>query len=155
MAFDLKSIITSGITEFAKGVSDIAHSWISTKKDQVIDDAASKEFEFKVQQFAIEAQQKAIDAMNAAQAAEDVNVTDRWKADMASDSWLSKNIRPLVLACLLGFTFLIITFDSLHFRFKVDAAWVSMIQELLMTVFIAYFTSRGIEKIQSIKANKT
>ena len=79
------------------------------------------------------------------------DVSTRWQADMASDSWLSKNTRPITLIYLtLALTILIII-DSFHMRFDVDTAWVELLKTLLITVYVAYFGSRGAEKITNIK----
>ena len=85
---------------------------------------------------------------------EDVAVTDRWKADMGSDSWLSKNTRPLTMLSLLGFTFIIIIFDSLEIKFNVKESYITLLETLLITVVVAYFGSRGVEKYQTIRKSK-
>ena len=74
------------------------------------------------------------------------NVTDRWKADMGSDSWLSKNVRPLVLMCLIFNTMLLIFIDAGYIEFKVEDNWVDLLQVLLLTVIAAYFGGRTVEK---------
>lgn len=85
---------------------------------------------------------------------EDSAVTDRWKADMESDSWMSKNTRPLTMLSLLGFTFIIIIFDSLNITFEVKESYVTLLETLLITVVVAYFGSRGVEKYQTIRQKK-
>jgi len=74
------------------------------------------------------------------------NVTDRWKADMGSDSWLSKNVRPLVLMFLIFNTMLLIFIDAGQIKFKVEDNWVDLLQVLLLTVIAAYFGGRTVEK---------
>ena len=74
------------------------------------------------------------------------NVTDRWKADMNSDSWLSKNVRPLVLMFLIFNTMLLIFIDAGQIKFKVEDNWVDLLQVLLLTVIAAYFGGRTVEK---------
>jgi mannitol-specific phosphotransferase system IIBC component len=74
------------------------------------------------------------------------NVTDRWKADMGSDSWLSKNVRPLVLMFLIFNTMLLIFIDAGQIQFKVEDNWVDLLQVLLLTVIAAYFGGRTVEK---------
>lgn len=81
---------------------------------------------------------------------EDNQISERWKADAESDSSLSKNTRPLVMLSLLGFLFIIIILDSLNITFDVKAAYVSLMETLLVTVVIAYFGSRGVEKYKSM-----
>lgn len=75
-------------------------------------------------------------------------VSKRWESDMSSDSWLSKNIRPLSLAFLTLSLFLYIILDSSLEGFKVDSEWVSLLGNLLMLVYGAYYGSRGLEKIR-------
>lgn len=83
--------------------------------------------------------------------AEMQNVSQRWNSDMKSDSWLSKNTRPLTLIYLTLASTLLIILDSFHTRFDVDTAWVELLKTLLITVYVAYFGSRGAEKITKIK----
>ena len=75
------------------------------------------------------------------------NVSTRWTSDMKSDSWLSKNTRPLTLIYLTLASTILIIIDSFHTMFDVDAAWVELLKTLLITVYVAYFGSRGAEKI--------
>ncbi|NQY43187.1 MAG: hypothetical protein HRT87_07595 [Legionellales bacterium] len=79
-------------------------------------------------------------------------VTKRWSSDMVSDSWLSKNIRPIVLAWLVIFVSLFAVVDSIDtIDFTVEAAWITLFSTLLVTVIVSYFGSRGVEKYQKIK----
>ena len=79
-----------------------------------------------------------------------IQVTDRWKADMASDSWLAKNIRPLVLV-YLTFVFSLLAFtDGNIAEFKIAKAYIPIFQTLLVTVYGAYFVGRSWEKGKSI-----
>ena len=75
-------------------------------------------------------------------------VTERWKLDMQSDSWLSKNIRPLVLIFLCVSTVLLIFIDAGVIQFEVKASWVDLLQLVLITVIGAYFGGRSIEKVK-------
>lgn len=75
-------------------------------------------------------------------------VTNRWELDMKSDSWLSKNIRPMVLIFSLVTTILLIFIDSGRLDFNVDEGWVSLLKVVLTTVLFAYFGGRSIEKIK-------
>lgn len=77
-------------------------------------------------------------------------VTKRWTSDMESDSWLSKNTRPLALIFLTIVTTLIIIVDSTGLNFEVKHSWVMLLETLLVTVYVAYFGSRGAEKFKSI-----
>lgn len=76
------------------------------------------------------------------------NVTERWKADMASDSWLSKNVRPLTLAFLLVSTVILIFIDAGFIDFQVKNSWVDLLQLVLISVVGAYFGGRSLEKIK-------
>ena len=77
-------------------------------------------------------------------------VSSRWRADMKSDSWLSKNTRPLALIFLTVASVFIMSVDSFHMQFQVNSAWVDLLKTLLVTVYVAYFGSRGAEKITKI-----
>jgi hypothetical protein len=77
-------------------------------------------------------------------------VTDRWKADMSSDSFLSKNVRPLSLIFLTVTTMALIYIDSFNESIQVGEEWIELLKSLLLGVYIAYFGSRGIEKYKSI-----
>ena len=74
------------------------------------------------------------------------NTTERWKYDSTSDSWLSKNIRPLVLLILVISTILLVFVDAGKISFEVKESWVDLLQIVLITVIGAYFGSRGLEK---------
>ena len=73
-------------------------------------------------------------------------VTDRWKADMASDSWLAKNIRPLVLVFLTFIFSLLVFTDGNIGEFKITKEYIPIFQSLLITVYGAYFVGRTWEK---------
>ena len=73
-------------------------------------------------------------------------ITDRWKSDMASDSWMSKNVRPLVLIFLVVSTVLMIFIDAGVLSFNVEAKWTDLLQLVLITVIGAYFGGRSLEK---------
>ena len=79
------------------------------------------------------------------------NVSERWRSDMTSDSWLSKNTRPLTLIYLTVCMTILIVIDSFHTLFDVDTAWVDLLKTLLVTVYVAYFGSRGAEKVMAKK----
>ena len=75
-------------------------------------------------------------------------VTERWKLDMNSDSWLSKNIRPLVLIFLVVCTMLLIFIDAGFIKFSVKDSYVDLLQLVLITVIGAYFGGRSLEKVK-------
>ena len=74
------------------------------------------------------------------------NITDRWSADMNSDSWLSKNVRPMVLIFLVVSTVLMIFIDAGTIQFTVEEKWTDLLQLVLITVIGAYFGGRSLEK---------
>ena len=78
-------------------------------------------------------------------------VSKRWESDMKSDSWLSKNTRPMTLIYLTVVTSLYIILDSLDIAFDIDESWVELLKTLLVTIYVAYFGSRGFEKYTNIK----
>ena len=75
-------------------------------------------------------------------------VTERWKLDMNSDSWLSKNIRPLVLIFLVICTMLLIFIDAGFLKFNVKDSYVDLLQLVIITVIGAYFGGRSLEKVK-------
>ena len=74
-------------------------------------------------------------------------VTKRWEYDMSSDSWLSKNIRPLTLAFLTATLFIYIILDSSLKGFKIDSKWIDLLSSLLLLVYGGYFGARTVEKV--------
>ena len=78
------------------------------------------------------------------------NISDRWNSDMKSDSWLSKNTRPMTLIYLTLAMTIFIVLDS-SVLLEINDGWVSLLEALLITVYVAYFGSRGAEKITKIK----
>ena len=76
------------------------------------------------------------------------NITDRWTADMNSDSWLSKNVRPMVLIFLIICTMLLIFIDAGAVSFTVEEKWTDLLQLVLITVIGAYFGGRSVEKFK-------
>ena len=77
------------------------------------------------------------------------NVSSRWNNDMKSDSWLSKNTRPLMLIYLTFSMTILMILDS-TIILEINNGWVSLLEALLITVYVAYFGSRGAEKITKI-----
>ena len=76
------------------------------------------------------------------------NVTARWQSDMNSDSWMSKNVRPLVLIFLIVCTMLLVFIDSGSIKFVVEEKWTDLLQLVLITVIGAYFGGRSVEKLK-------
>ena len=77
-------------------------------------------------------------------------ISKRWNSDMKSDSWLSKNTRPMTLIFLTISMVFLILLDSFEIDFSVNSGWVDLLKSLLITVYVAYFGSRGAEKFKSI-----
>ena len=76
------------------------------------------------------------------------NITARWEVDLKSDSWLSKNVRPMVLIFLIVCTMLLIFIDAGALNFEVKSSWVDLLQLVLITVIGAYFGGRSLEKVK-------
>lgn len=83
---------------------------------------------------------------------EQVNVTERWTADMASDSWLSKNIRPMSLIAIFSGYFIFAMMSA--FGYNANESYVQLLGNWGMLVFGAYFGSRSLEKIAEIRSKK-
>jgi len=77
-------------------------------------------------------------------------VSKRWVSDMKSDSWLSKNTRPMTLIFLTVSMVILVLLDSFNIEFSVSTGWVDLLKSLLITVYVAYFGSRGAEKFKQI-----
>ena len=78
-------------------------------------------------------------------------VTKRWESDMTSDSWLSKNIRPLSLAFLTLTLFIYIILDSALEGFKIDSEWIDLLSSLLLLAYSGYYGARAVEKVAKIR----
>jgi hypothetical protein len=94
-------------------------------------------------------EQAELDSLLAAQANQENNVSDRWKADMASDSWLSKNIRPGTLIYIL--TAYLIFAGLSAAGIQVQEAYVSLLGQWGMLVMTAYFGGRTVEKVMEMR----
>lgn len=94
-------------------------------------------------------EQEELQALLAAQANQENNVTDRWKADMSSDSWLSKNVRPGTLVYLLTAYLIFALLDGAGY--KISEAYVSLLGQWGMLVMTAYFGGRTVEKVMEMR----
>jgi hypothetical protein len=94
-------------------------------------------------------EQQELEALLAAQANQENNVSDRWKADMASDSWLSKNVRPGTLVYLLTAYLIFALLDG--YGYKISEAYVSLLGQWGMLVMTAYFGGRTVEKVMEMR----
>ena len=78
-------------------------------------------------------------------------ITSRWQADSISDSWMSKNVRPLVLVwCIVVFSFAGILDSVESIPFNIGVTWNDTFEKVMMAVVLAYFGGRSGEKVTSI-----
>ena len=102
----------------------------------------------------LEAKRLMVEILEKADSEAQQQVTERWKSDMASDSALSKNIRPLVLVYLTVIFTICAFFDGNVGEFKIAEEYIPIFQTLLVTVYGAYFVGRSWEKAKKIQLNK-
>lgn len=121
------------IANLATGDIKAAFAVLSDKDNGLTE--AEREYSLKVMQLDIE---------------EMASVTERWSADMNSDSLLSKNVRPLSLIFLTVTTVVLIFLDSFSKDIVVPSEWIELLKSLLLGIYIAYFGSRGLEKYKTI-----
>ena len=126
----LSKIFSSGATELIKGVGGVIDNLHTSKEEK------------------LEAEQKVKELVSSYEIEMEKNITERWKMDMQSDSWLSKNIRPLVLVFLVVSTVLLIFIDAGAISFTVEDKWTDLLQLVLITVIGAYFGGRSLEKVK-------
>ena len=124
----LTKIFSSGATELVKGVGGVIDNLHTSKEEKL---AAEQKVKELIASYEIEMEK---------------NITDRWKSDMNSDSWLSKNVRPMVLVFLVVSTVLMIFIDAGTINFEVESKWTDLLQLVLITVIGAYFGGRSLEK---------
>ena len=129
----LDKIFGGGAADLVKNVGGVIDNLHTSKEEKL---AAEQKVKELVANYEIEMEK---------------NITDRWKADMNSDSWLSKNIRPLVLAFLVVCTVLMIFIDAGTISFTVEQKWTDLLQLVLITVIGAYFGGRTMEKRKKVK----
>jgi hypothetical protein len=108
----------------------------------VIDDLHTSEEE------RLEAEQKIKELIANYEVEMEKNITSRWEADLKSDSWLSKNVRPMVLIFLIVCTMLLIFIDAGAIKFNVKDSYIDLLQLVLITVIGAYFGGRSFEKVK-------
>ena len=126
----LSRIFSSGATELVKGVGEVVDN-LHTSQDEKL--AAELKIRELSSNYEVEMEK---------------TITDRWSADMNSDSWLSKNIRPMTLAFLVISTVLMIFIDAGTIKFTVEDKWTDLLQIVLITVIGAYFGGRSLEKVK-------
>ena len=126
----LTKIFSSGAGELVKSVGGVIDNLTTSKEEK------------------LEAERKIQDLIANHEVEMEKNITERWKMDMQSDSWLSKNIRPLVLVFLVVSTVLLIFIDAGAISFTVQDKWTDLLQLVLITVIGAYFGGRSLEKVK-------
>ena len=114
--------------------------------DKFIPDPEAKA---KAQQELLKMQQEGKLADLQADMNEQNNISERWKSDMSSDSWLSKNIRPMALIAILGGYFVFAMMSA--FGLNANESYVTLLGNWGMLVFGAYFGSRTLEKVTEIR----
>ena len=124
----LGNLFSGGAADLVKGVGGVIDNLHTSKEEKLAAETKIKEL------------------IASHQAKMEQNITDRWSADMNSDSWLSKNVRPLVLIFLVVCTVLMIFIDAGTIAFEVEAKWTDLLQLVLITVIGAYFGGRSLEK---------
>jgi len=130
------------------GIDDIIGAGLKIIDKVIPDPAAKAQAQIELQKIAAEGQLAELQAdMN-----EQNNVSDRWKADLASDSWLSKNIRPMTLIAILTGYFIFATASA--FGLNVTQTYVELLGQWGMLIMSAYFGGRTLEKIMAKKGDK-
>ena len=124
----LKQIFSTGATELVKGVGDVIDNLHTSKEEKLA------------------AEQKVKELIASYETQMEKEISSRWSADMNSDSWLSKNVRPMVLIFLVVCTVLMIFIDAGTIQFQVEDKWTDLLQIVLITVIGAYFGGRSLEK---------
>jgi hypothetical protein len=126
----LTQIFSSGASELVKSVGGVINNLHTSKEEKLNAELKVKEL---ISNYEVEMEK---------------TITDRWKSDMNSDSWLSKNIRPMTLAFLVISTVLMIFIDAGAIAFNVEDKWTDLLQLVLITVIGAYFGGRSLEKVK-------
>jgi len=124
----LGKLFSGGAAELVKGVGSVIDNLHTSGEEKL---AAENKIKELIANYEVEMEK---------------NITSRWKADMNSDSWLSKNVRPLVLIFLVVCTMLLIFIDAGKLNFNVKDSYVDLLQLVLITVIGAYFGGRSFEK---------
>ena len=132
----LTQIFSSGAAELVKGVGGVIDNLHTSKEEK------------------LEAERKVKELLANYEVQMEKEISSRWNADMKSDSWLSKNVRPLVLVFLVVSTVLMIFIDAGTIKFVVEDKWTDLLQLVLITVIGAYFGGRSLEKVKKDKSDR-
>ena len=139
LLFGAASIANPALGNVLKGVTSPAEAIAAIGKSD-----ASSDDKIKLQQLIYEQQNKEMES-----------ITSRWQADSASDSWLSKNVRPLVLVwCIVVFSFAGILDSVETIPFHINELWNDTFEKVMMAVVLAYFGGRTTEKATSMFKKK-
>jgi hypothetical protein len=135
LLFGAASMINPTLGKVLNGVSSPQEALAQIGKAKI-----SNEDKIRLQQLIYEQQNKEIES-----------ITSRWKADSISDSWLSKNVRPLVLVwCIVVFSLAGILDSIESVPFHIGETWNDTFEKVMMAVVLAYFGGRTTEKATSI-----
>ena len=126
----LTNLFSGGAADLVKGIGGVVDNLHTSKEEK------------------LEAERKIKELMANYEVEMEKNITSRWEADLKSDSWLSKNVRPLVMIFLIVCTMLLIFIDAGAINFEVKSSWVDLLQLVLITVIGAYFGGRSLEKVK-------
>ena len=126
----LTQIFSSGAGELVKSVGGVLDNLTTSKEEKLEAERKIKEL---IANYEVEMEK---------------NITSRWEADLKSDSWLSKNVRPMTLIFLIVCTMLLIFIDAGAINFNVKDSYVDLLQLVLITVIGAYFGGRSLEKVK-------
>tara|TARA_R110002012_G_scaffold121363_1_gene270781 strand:+ start:168 stop:575 length:408 start_codon:yes stop_codon:yes gene_type:complete len=126
----LGKIFSGGAKELVEGVGGVIDNLHTSEEEK------------------LQAEQKIKELVASYQNTLEKEITNRWEADMNSDSWLAKNIRPMTLAFLVVSTVLLIFIDAGVIDFVVESKWTDLLQLVLITVIGAYFGGRSLEKVK-------
>ena len=126
----LGKIFSGGAADLVKGVGGVIDNLHTSAEEKL---AAERKIKELIANYEVEMEK---------------NITARWEADLKSDSWLSKNVRPMVLIFLIVCTMLLIFIDAGALNFEVKSTWVDLLQLVLITVIGAYFGGRSLEKVK-------
>ena len=126
----LNKIFSAGASDLVKNVGGVIDNLTTTKEEKLEAERKIKEL---IANYEVEMEN---------------NITSRWEADLKSDSWLSKNVRPMTLIFLIVCTMLLIFIDAGAISFNVKDSYIDLLQLVLITVIGAYFGGRSLEKVK-------
>ena len=126
----LGNLLSGGAADLVKGVGGVIDNLHTSQEEKLEAERKIKEI---IANYEVEMEK---------------NITSRWEADLKSDSWLSKNVRPMVLIFLIACTMLLIFIDAGAIKFNVKDSYIDLLQMVLITVIGAYFGGRSFEKVK-------